>query len=39
VPAEYFGQNSLEIEAFGRRSLATRIEGCAYDPKNERLRA
>ena len=39
VPAEYFGQNSLEIEAFGRRSLATRIEGCAYDPKNERVRA
>jgi sarcosine dehydrogenase len=38
VPAEYFGQNTMEIEAFGRRSLATRIEGCAYDPKNERLR-
>src|SRR6185295_15748314 len=39
VPAEYFGQNSIEIEAFGRRSLATRIEGCIYDPKNERVRA
>jgi 4-methylaminobutanoate oxidase (formaldehyde-forming) len=39
VPAEYFGQNAMEIEAFGRRSLATRIEGCIYDPKNERVRA
>ncbi|TMJ02709.1 MAG: FAD-dependent oxidoreductase [Alphaproteobacteria bacterium] len=39
VPAEYFGQNSIEIEAFGRRSLATRVEGCIYDPKNERVRA
>ena len=38
VPSEYFGQNSMEIEAFGRRSLATRIDGCIYDPKNERLR-
>jgi len=38
VPAEYFGQNSMEIEAFGRRSLATRIDGCIYDPKNERIR-
>jgi len=39
VPSEFFGMNTLEIEAFGRRSVATRIEGCAYDPKNERLRA
>ena len=39
VPGEYFGQNTIEIEAFGRRSLANRIEGCAYDPKNERVRA
>jgi glycine cleavage system aminomethyltransferase T/glycine/D-amino acid oxidase-like deaminating enzyme len=38
VPAEYFGQNTMEIEAFGRRSLATRVEGCAYDPRNERIR-
>ena len=37
--SEYFGQNSIEIEAFGRRSLATRVEGCIYDPKNERVRA
>ena len=37
--AEYFGQNTMEIEAFGRRSLATRVEGCIYDPKNERVRA
>jgi len=36
VPAEYFGQNSMEIEAFGRRSLATRIDGCIYDPKNNK---
>jgi len=28
----------MEIEAFGRRSLATRIDGCIYDPKNERIR-
>ncbi len=39
VPHEYFGQNTMEIEAFGRRSLATRVEGCIYDPKNERVRA
>ncbi len=39
VPAEYSGQNSLEIEAFGRRSLAVRLERCAYDPGNERVRA
>jgi len=39
VPREYFGQNNMEIEAFGRRSLATRVEGCIYDPKNERVRA
>jgi 4-methylaminobutanoate oxidase (formaldehyde-forming) len=39
VPREYFGQNTMEIEAFGQRSLATRIEGCAYDPRNERVRA
>ena len=39
VPREYFGQNTMEIEAFGRRSLATRVEGCIYDPKNERVRA
>ena len=38
VPQEYFGQNTMEIEAFGRRSPATRVEGCMYDPKNERLR-
>jgi glycine cleavage system aminomethyltransferase T len=38
VPSEYFGQNSMEIEAFGRRSLVTRIDGCIYDPKNERIR-
>ena len=38
IPAEYFGQNSMEIEAFGRRSLATRIDGCIYDPRNERIR-
>jgi hypothetical protein len=28
----------MEIEAFGRRSLARRVEGCIYDPKHERLR-
>jgi sarcosine dehydrogenase len=39
VPREYFGQNTMEIEAFGQRSLATRVEGCIYDPKNERVRA
>jgi len=28
----------VEIEAFGRRCLATRIERCAYDPDGERIR-
>ena len=39
MPAEYASQNSLEIEAFGRRSLAIRLERCAYDPGGERVRA
>jgi glycine cleavage system aminomethyltransferase T len=39
VPREYFGQNTFEIEAFGERSIATRVEGCIYDPRNERVRA
>jgi len=29
---------AFEIEAFGRRSRATRIERCAYDPERRRLR-
>jgi 4-methylaminobutanoate oxidase (formaldehyde-forming) len=39
VPTEYYGRNLIEIEAFGERATATRIEGCAYDPKHERVRA
>ena len=39
VPREYFGQNTFEIEAFGERSAATRVEGCIYDPRHERVRA
>jgi 4-methylaminobutanoate oxidase (formaldehyde-forming) len=39
VPSDISGRNVIEIEAFGRRSLANRVEGCAYDPKNERVRA
>jgi 4-methylaminobutanoate oxidase (formaldehyde-forming) len=39
VPRDFFGLNTIEIEAFGRRSLANRIDHCAYDPKNERIRA
>jgi sarcosine dehydrogenase len=39
VPTEYFGRNRIEIEALGERTTATRIEGCAYDPQHERVRA
>ncbi len=39
VPKEHFGRDKIEIEAFGQRSLATRVERCAYDPTNERIRA
>jgi 4-methylaminobutanoate oxidase (formaldehyde-forming) len=39
VPQEHFGRDRIEIEAFGQRSLATLVAGCAYDPANERIRA
>jgi 4-methylaminobutanoate oxidase (formaldehyde-forming) len=39
VPNEHFGRAKIEIEAFGQRSVATRVERCAYDPANERIRA
>ncbi|WP_258592174.1 glycine cleavage T C-terminal barrel domain-containing protein [Mesorhizobium sp. AR07] len=28
----------IEVEAFGRRSRATIVERCAYDPAGERVR-
>lgn len=32
-------RSSFEVEAFGERTKATLIEGAAYDPKGERLKA
>jgi 4-methylaminobutanoate oxidase (formaldehyde-forming) len=32
------GLKEIEVEAFGRRSRATLVERCAYDPAGERLR-
>lgn len=32
------GLKEIEVEAFGRRSRATVVERCAYDPAGERVR-
>jgi 4-methylaminobutanoate oxidase (formaldehyde-forming) len=32
------GLKEIEVEAFGRRSRATLVERCAYDPGGERVR-
>jgi 4-methylaminobutanoate oxidase (formaldehyde-forming) len=38
LPRQHFGVATIEIEAFGRRCLAHRIERCAYDPSGTRVR-
>jgi sarcosine dehydrogenase len=35
VPIEFASVNNYEVEAFGQRSPAQRIEGAAYDPKRK----
>jgi 4-methylaminobutanoate oxidase (formaldehyde-forming) len=37
VPIAHAGATDFEIEAFGERSPATRIERCAYDPERARI--
>jgi 4-methylaminobutanoate oxidase (formaldehyde-forming) len=39
LPREHFGRETIEIEAIGKRSVARRVEGCAYDPGHERVRS
>ncbi|MGH6814601.1 MAG: GcvT family protein, partial [Hyphomicrobiaceae bacterium] len=34
VPRQHFDRQTIEVEAFGKRTLAQRIDGCAYDPKH-----
>jgi 4-methylaminobutanoate oxidase (formaldehyde-forming) len=38
VPADLaIRDDGFAVEAFGERSLASRIKGCAYDPKRQRI--
>jgi len=38
LKAEDMGLREIEVEAFGRRSRATLVDRCAYDPEGKRLR-
>ncbi|WAX98094.1 hypothetical protein N7E70_028690 (plasmid) [Aminobacter sp. NyZ550] len=38
LKGEEMGLKEIEVEAFGRRSRATVVERCAYDPAGERVR-
>jgi sarcosine dehydrogenase len=37
LPRELAARNAFEVEAFGRRSGAVRIEGAAYDPERRKI--
>ena len=37
VPIEHASASAFEIEAFGERTAATRIDRCAYDPERKRI--
>jgi len=38
LPAELAGERDFEIEAYGERYPARRVDGPLYDPRNERLK-
>ncbi|MBP1872508.1 4-methylaminobutanoate oxidase (formaldehyde-forming) [Ensifer adhaerens] len=38
LKGEDMALSEIEVEAFGRRSRATAVERCAYDPSGERIR-
>jgi 4-methylaminobutanoate oxidase (formaldehyde-forming) len=37
LPSELAARNSFEVEAFGQRSCAMRIDGAAYDPERRKI--
>ena len=37
LPVEYAQSDTFEVEAFGERSPAQWIDGCAYDPSRQRI--
>ena len=37
IPVECMAGGTFEVEAFGERSPARRIDGCAYDPRRQRI--
>ena len=39
LPVAVAGESDFEVEAFGERYPARRVEGPLYDPRNERLKA
>ena len=39
LPSELATRNTFEVEAFGRKSKATRIKGAAYDSERWRVQA
>lgn len=39
LPGDVTTRNAFEVEAFGRRSGAVRVEGAAYDPQRRRILA